>query len=248
MKLVICNKGGGSFVAKAKEAATAVFGAPSVTVLEKSDHPTAEQLRGFTHILCHLHSTKRLEPSWPKLMAGDVSKAKVIIRVSSVGAPGMDSFASPYRHTDNGPWVLHLYSNSGEVSKQEWQKVFQALKTWKASDDALPAPLAAVFECSFEAELALRLLCEAWEMTKPSSSSEISGITIHSPQERKDWLTPFEKHGNATKATALMGTVQNEAAKIFDALGKPRRDLSKAVKAFLKATARKLRARPGKLT
>ncbi|HRI12307.1 MAG TPA: hypothetical protein PLX89_04810 [Verrucomicrobiota bacterium] len=240
MKLVICNKGGGSFVTNAKRAATSELGEANVTVFEAKDNPNADMLRGFTHIVGHLHSTESEEPSWPNLMSGDLTNVKVIIRVSSVGTPGMTSFGAPFRHKADGPWVLHLHRHSGDFSEQEWKALFAALKDWTAGSNPLPVSLGAIFNSNDEAKFALRLLCEAWKATQGKASAEVAGITIYAPTKPEQWQAPFETKDDIAKAAAPFGNAQKEATALFQAVGgTDKEELRKRIDAFLDATTKK---------
>lgn len=233
MKLALYDKGGGEFYGAARPAATAVLGASDSVTFDPAMQRDVNCLREFSHIVCHLRSDQT-EPSWPRLLAGDLSRVKVIIRVSSQGAGGMQSFAPPHRLNETGPWILHLRERSAEVAENRWQRIFNALKSWDTTEPVPTKQLVAIFEPNLETFLTLQLLSEAWllknwsdralypELQTLSATLKIEGvepqfpegIDLKPPLNRDDWLKPFREGGDTTDPLpALLNEMPTEATK-----------------------------------
>ena len=204
VKLAIYDKGGGNFEAAAREAAVAALSEECVPVFNEAGADAVNRLRAFTHIVCHLlgNEVPPREPSWRKLIDGQLAGVQVIVRVSSQGANGMDSFEAPCRHQGTGPWILHMTEPSGVVTVDRWKEIFRAMKEWDTSGPTLPIGIRAIFDPHPEIRHALRLLCEAWLLNKGDASREHpckgSGqtskvpILIRAPITPAQWLDPFE--------------------------------------------------------
>jgi hypothetical protein len=221
IRVGIYDKGGGRFEQNALAGAIAVCEPTSVTVLNVSSRKAVDRLRQFTHIVCHLNGDMDQAglsgPSWPTLIAGDLSTAHVIIRVSSQGAGGMsDSFRPPYRH-DKGPWILHLIEPSGSVTIDQWKKIFLAIKALDTTQPELPETVRAIFDAGSERQ-ALRLLCEAWLFAEGQASKPHGSITIHAPTKPDDWFSLFGKTCTTDAAENIagkMGKAEDVAVKLL---------------------------------
>lgn len=214
MKLAIYDKGGGDFLEKARPAAIAILGEDDVPPFDPPIADAVDKLREFTHVVCHLSDKE--DPSWDKLVDGDLAGVKVIIRVSSRGASGMSdsSFKSPYRLNNTGPWILHLIESSADVSEERWKEIFVTLKNWEADKQELSSDVAAIFDPHPEAQLALRLLCEAWLMNEGVKEKAHSGIVIHAPANPKNWFIPFDESATpeaAARVANYMGKAHKAA-------------------------------------
>jgi hypothetical protein len=226
MRIAIYDKGGGAFERNAQAGAIAVCDPASVTVPDAGSREAVEHLRQFTHIVCHLSSGRDkgglTGPSWPNLIAGDLSTAQVIIRVSSQGAGGMsDSFRPPYRH-DKGPWILHLIEPSRSVTIDQWKKIFLAIKALDTAQPELPETVRAIFDASSERQ-ALRLLCEAWLFAEGQASKPHGSITIHAPTKPDEWFSLFGKTCTTDAAENIagkMGKAEDVAVKLLRRLAK----------------------------
>lgn len=186
MTLAVYDKDGGNFKEAAQASAIVVFGAEAVTLVPSLGRGAVEveSLRAFSHIVCHLENGWA-EPSWLRLIRGDLSRVSVIIRVSSQGANGMDSYREPYRLANGGPWVLHLIDGSGELTEEKWKELWQGIQQWNLQTEP-EAALAAFFGTDHIVELwTLHVLCEASQMADSNPSGSI--------QKPSDWLGPFDQ-------------------------------------------------------
>jgi len=239
MKLAIYDKGGGNFRDTAREAAQAIFERHELPTFDPTIAGAVDDLRKFSHVVCHLTSD-RTDPSWLKLVEGDLIGVKVIIRVSSQGAGGMsDSFKTPHRLNGSGPWILHLLERSSDVSVDLWKRIFIALHKWQAEMGELSNEVAAIFDPRPDIRLAFCLLREAKAFCDDLASKPCptSGITIHSPMTLIDWLEPF-KNKETTELKQLAELIVSEdRTKASDDVKKAilsSGDLESAVRNYLK--------------
>lgn len=187
MTIAIYDKGRGNFKEAAQASAISVFGPEAVTLVPSlgSGASEVESLRSYSHIICHLEAGW-IEPSWRRLLGGDLANVKAIIRVSSQGAGGMrDSYADPVRLGEDGPWVLHLIDGSGALTERKWKELWQGIQQWSMQSEPAGA-LAMFFTADHVEELwALHVLCEAAQL----ATSDPGGVI----QKPSDWLAPFDQ-------------------------------------------------------
>lgn len=188
------DKGNGKFYRPAYNAALEIFGPDVASQFSTQNVGFVEPLRSFTHIVCHLEEVTP-EPSWRNLIDGSLTGVQVIVRVSSQGATGMESFTQPFRMEPNGPWIFHLIEGSGTVDVQGWKRILSAFKDWNPSDSSPSVALMEIFDPRPDARLALRLLCEAWEQVHVLHEPNPNGIAIHPLASLADWLAPFDPSG-----------------------------------------------------
>jgi len=238
MKVALYDKGGGRFIKAAAAAARGILGETNVITFDPDENRDVVCLGEYSHVVCHLKSDRE-QPSWPLLIEGDLSRVKVILRVSSQGAGGMtDSAAAPYRLTSLGTWIFHLLEPSG-ANCVEWERIFSALLKWDSEDNALSDELTAIFQPRPEWVLALRLLCEAWECVNVKGGDPLHDIEVHAPGSPSEWLDPFaeikgEPGPTSEEVAAQLGDRKGLAIELFASIENgDRQKIATAVHRFL---------------
>ena len=207
MNTNIYDKGSGDFVDKAVSAAASVFGVERVTSIGQFDDNRMETLRQGSLAVGHL-----TDADFREIIDQPLSNLNVIIRVSSQGRNGMpDSYKPPYRHSENGPWILHIIDRSADISSDQWRELFTLIKSWNL-EEAPSVEIRSFFEPTKEHPAALRFLCEAWLLKhwaqangydrmdevrralafvgEPSSLPFFDQISP--PHSNQEWLEPFQ--------------------------------------------------------
>lgn len=206
MTLALYDKGGGRFYDEAGPAGRAVFGQANVKIFTRElVQRSVDPLRAFSHIVCHLESGNEEEPSWQTLVQGDLERVAVIVRVSSVGAIGMEeSCRPPYRLAENGPWVLHLIERSCDVKEGRWKEIFKSIRALAYLGVSPSSEISAIFDPHPEDRLALRLLCEAW-LYASEPARKPGDLPIEPPAKPETWFAPFDKTPCREAAAEISG-------------------------------------------
>lgn len=179
-RISIYDKGAGGLVPTCVSQAKEVFGAENVEAAEllQWNDPVAK-LRECSYSLGHLTTDQ-----FNALLVDPPPTLKMVIRVSSVGVGGMDSYRSPYRVTDNGPWIVHLIDRSGDLPEGQWKTFWRGIQQWNLETEP-DAALALFFTADHVEELwALLALCEASQIASNDPDGPL--------QMPSDWLEAFD--------------------------------------------------------
>ena len=215
MKIAIYDKSGGGFSARARAAAEGVFQGCELNKAIEADK-LADELRQFTIVVCHV-----TRDQWKGLLDGAASETRALVRTSSVGASGMESYGPP-RKDENGRWILHLKKRSEQITDDEWRDVFVSLQQGVIGKERVSPEASLVFGATVDHLYALRLLCEAWLVTEGGGVQKPHGIAVHAPTTATDWFGPFDESPNVGAVSRLgkrMGVANEKHSYVEKVLG-----------------------------